>query len=160
MESKGGVPLLEQHSTRVQGGYKMAGELLYPVHQDHALFIVDLLQANFDDFGIAGLHGAADVLSLDGHFAMATVNEHAEGNALGTAKVKKAVHGGANGAAGVKNVVDKHQVHAVYAERDVRRLEDRLRCDVGEIVAIESDVQCADRHFHAVNAAHGLRNTL
>ena len=43
---------------------------------------------------------------------------------------------------------------------NVGRLQHRLRSDFGKIVAIQRDVQRADRHFHAVDAAHGLRDAL
>src|SRR5579859_5333957 len=68
--------------------------LFYPVHQDHAFFRVNFAQANFDNFGVAGLYVAADVLRFDGHLAVAAVNQHAERNASRAAEVEEAVHGG------------------------------------------------------------------
>src|SRR5882672_11474028 len=47
-----------------------------------ALFLINLIQANFDDFRVARLHRAPDKGSLDGQFAVPTVNQHAQANAL------------------------------------------------------------------------------
>ena len=133
---------------------------LLAVDENDALFIIDFAEADFDDFGVAGLNGAADELSFNGHFAMAAVDEYAERNALGAAEVEEAVHGGADGAAGVENVIDKDEVHAVDAKGNVGGLKNGLRRDFGEVVAIESDVEGADGDVDAVNAAHGLGNAL
>ena len=98
---------------------------LLAVDENDALFVVNLAEAHFDDFGVAGLHGAADELGFNGHFAMAAVDEHAERNALGAAEIEKAVHGSANGAAGVKHVVDEDEVHAGRRQTECQRTAGR-----------------------------------
>jgi hypothetical protein len=147
------------------GNRKTAAEpphskLVDAVDQDYALFVVYFVEADFDDFAVGGLHGAADVLGFDRHFAVAAIDEDTERDALGATKIEETVHGGADGAAGVEDVVDEDQVHGVDAERNIRGLQDGLWSDFGEIVAIESDVERADGHFDAVDAAHGLRDAL
>ena len=89
------------------------------VDEHDAFFVIDFLEPDFDNFGGTGLHRPADILRFDGHFAMAAIDEHAKGNALRSAEVEQAVHGGANGAAGVEHVVDEDEVHAVDVEGDV-----------------------------------------
>jgi hypothetical protein len=117
------------------------------------------VEADFDDFGVSGLHGAADVLGFNGHFAMAAIDEDAKGHALGTAQVEEAVHGGTDGAAGVKDIVDEDQVHGIHGESYVGRLEDSLWSDFGEVIAIKRDIECADGNFNAIDATHGLSDT-
>src|SRR6266481_8739794 len=49
-------------------------KLFHSVHQNDPFFFVDLAQADFNDFRVAGLHASADVLGLDRHFAMAALD--------------------------------------------------------------------------------------
>ena len=49
---------------------------------------------------------------------MAAINQDAEPDAPGAAEIEEAVHGGANGAAGIQDVVDDHQIAVVYREID------------------------------------------
>ena len=130
------------------------------IDEDDAFFIVDFLKTDLDDFGIAGLDGAANVLRFDGHFAVAAIDQDAERNALRTTEIKESIHGGADGASGIKNVIDEDEVHAVYAERDMGGLQNGLRGDLGQIIAIEGDVEGADGNIDAINATHGPCNAL
>src|SRR5208282_996081 len=125
-----------------------------------ALFRIDLAETHFDDFRLASLHGAADKLGFNRHFAMAAVDEHAERNALRAAEIEETVHGGADGAAGVKDVVDEDEVHAIHAESNVGGLENSLGRDFREVVAIKRNIQRADGDIDAVDTAHGLRYAL
>jgi hypothetical protein len=118
------------------------------------------VEPHFDNFGGAGLHAAADVLCFDGHFAMAALDKNAERYAPGASEVEKAVHGGADGAARVEDVVNEDQVHIIHAEGNVGRLQHGVGRDFGKVVAIESDVQSANGNVNAVDAAHGTRDTL
>src|SRR5258706_1167444 len=126
--------------------------------QQHALFPVNFIQANFYDFGVAGLHRPADESGLDRKFAVPALDQHAQTHAFRTAEVKQTVHGGANRTSRVKHIVDENQILVVHRERDLARLQDGLRGDFREIVAIQRDVQRSHRDIHAVDASHGLRN--
>ncbi len=130
------------------------------VDKHDALFLVDLAEPHFDNFCVAGLHAAADVLRFDGHFAMAALDKNAERDAPGAPEVEKAVHGGADGAAGVEHVVNEDQVHIIHAEGNVGRLQHGVGRDFGKVIAIESDVEGAHGNVNAVNAAHGARDAL
>src|SRR5271154_3984137 len=88
---------------------------------------------------------------------MAAVNQHAEANAFGAAQIEETVHGGANGAAGVEHVVHDHQVAIIHAEADFVGVHDGLGADGGKSVAIESDVNRADRDIHAGEIFDGFR---
>ena len=91
---------------------------------------------------------------------MPAVDEHAKRDTPGASEIEEAIHGGANGAAGVKDVVDEHEVHPVNAKNNVRRLQDGLGRNFGKIVAIERNVQRADGHIHAIDPAHCLSYAL
>src|ERR1700674_1735244 len=134
--------------------------LLHAIDQDDTLFLVDFAKADLNNFRVAGLNAAADVLGLDGHFTVAAFDQDAEGNALRPAEIKKAVHGGADGAAGIKDVIDQDEVHVIDAERNVRRAQNSLGRNLGKVVAIESYVEDAHGNIHAVDSAHGLGNPL
>src|SRR5262249_30048236 len=131
-----------------------------PVNQHDALFVINLVQPHFDDFGVAGLHRAPDELSFDGHFAVAAVNQNAKSDALRAAEVEKTIHSRANSAAGVKHVVNENEVHAVDGKGNVGGLQHGLRRDLRKVIAIKSNVQRADGNVHAVNAAHSLGDAL
>src|SRR5262249_40418044 len=141
-------------------GYRDQEWLADAINQDDALFVINLAEADLDDFGVAGLHCAAHVLRLDGHFAMAAINEYAEGDALGAPEVEQAVHRCPDGAARVEDVVNKDEVHAIHGERNIRGLQDGLRSDLRKVVAVKSDVERPDGNIHSVNAAHGAGDAL
>src|ERR1700677_1785430 len=84
------------------------------IDQNDAFLAVNFLQADFHYFSVACFHVSADERRLDGHFAMAAVNQHAKADALGTAQVEKTVHRGTNGTAGVKHIVNDNQVAVVH----------------------------------------------
>src|SRR5262249_23052107 len=104
--------------------------LVYTVDQHDALFIIDLAQADFDDFGGARLHDTSGELRFDWHLTPAAVDQHAKRHALRTPEVEQTVHRCANRAAGVQNVVDQHEVHVVDTERNVRRFHHGVRGDL------------------------------
>src|SRR5258706_6548267 len=139
-------------------GFEMS--LIDSGDEDDALFFINFDEPNLDDFRVAGLDRAADVLSFDGHFPVAAVDQHAKRDTLGTAEVEQAVHGGADSAAGVEHVIDENKVHAVHGEGDVGGLQDGLRRNLGEVVTIEGDVQRADGDVDAVDSAHGTGDSL
>ena len=55
-----------------------SGSGLDAIDEDDALFVVDFFQSNFDNFGFAGLHVAADELGFNGHFAVAAIDQDAQ----------------------------------------------------------------------------------
>jgi len=140
--------------------FRQVEALLDAVDEDDALFFIDFDEADLDDFGVGGLNGSADVLCFDGHFAVAAIDEHAERDTLGAAEVEQAVHGCADGAPGVKDVINEDEVHTVHGEGDIRGLQHGLRRDLGEVVAIESDIESADGNVHSVDPTHGARDAL
>lgn len=140
---------------------KIAAQLgLLAVDENDTLFAVNFPETHFDNFGVAGLHGPAHELRFNGHFAVAAIDEDAERDALRAPQIEKPVHGGADGAAGVEDVVHEDEIHAVDAKGDVRGLKDGLRRDFGKIVAVEGDVQGADGNVDAVDATHGFGDAL
>src|SRR5579863_5054738 len=70
-----------------------------------ALFLINLIQANFDNFRVAGLNRAAYECRLDRQFAVPAVNQNTQADALGTPEIEQSVHRRANRAPRVQDVV-------------------------------------------------------
>jgi len=130
------------------------------VNEHDALLVVHLGQAHFNNLRVGGLHRAPNKLRLDGHLAMPAVHQHAKLHAPRAPKIKQAVHRGADGAAGIEDIVHQHQVHVVHGKGNVRSLKNGLRRNFGEIVAVKSDVQRPDSHFRPVYPAYPFRDAL
>lgn len=78
---------------------------------------------------------------------MAPVDEHQELDAGGAAVIEKGVERRTNSAARIEHVVHKYNVFADDVEADLPRIDNRAFRDGGQIVAIEIDVEDADRNF-------------
>ena len=127
-----------------------AGHLLStsfpPATPSHA---VDFLKLHFDDFVVGGLHHAADIARFDGQLAMAAIDQHQQLHARRPSLVEQRVERGADGAAGVEHVVHQDDVFAGDRERDFGGVDHRLFGNGGKIVAVQIDVENADRN-HAI----------
>ena len=62
---------------------------------------------------------AFDRRKRTGLFAVATINQHAELHLFGTSFAEQRIHGGANGAAGIQNVVYQNDVLAGNRKTDL-----------------------------------------
>src|SRR5882762_8375276 len=125
--------------------------------EHHALFPVNFIQANFYNFGVAGLHRTANESGLDRQFAMPSVNQHAQAHAFRAPEVEQTIHGGPNRSSGVKHMVDQDEILVVHWKRDVARLQDGVGSDFREVVTIQRDIQRSDGYIDTVNTAHGMR---
>ncbi len=77
---------------------------------------------------------------------MAAVDQHRELDLRRAAVVEDLVDRGADGAAGVEDVVDDHDRAAVDRELELARVDDRrARPERSEVVAVEADVDEAER---------------
>src|SRR5690606_9415220 len=72
---------------------------------------------------------------------MAAVDHHRVLDTAGPAHVDDRVEGGPRCAAGVEDVVDQDDLGAVDVEIHLRALDDGLQRDLGEVVAVERDVE-------------------
>src|SRR5215813_479954 len=61
---------------------RKATQLFHAVDQHHTLFFVDLPQAHLDDFRVASLDVPSNILGLDGHLTVPTVNQDAQSHAF------------------------------------------------------------------------------
>jgi len=119
-----------------------------PIYQHDTFLAIDFLQADFDDFGIARLDRFPNKGGLDGQLPMAPVNQHQKSDPAWSAQIEKPVHGGANRAAGVKNIIHDHQVAVIYGKINVCRLNHRLRTHGGKIIPVKSDIEGSHRNIH------------
>jgi hypothetical protein len=100
------------------------------------------------------LDAAPDHVGVDRQLAPAAVDEHRERDPRRPAEVRELVEGGAHRAAGVEHVVDDHHARAVDAAGERRAAHDRARADRLEVVAVERDVERAERHLDALGRVH------
>ena len=96
----------------------------------------------------------ADVVGPDRQLAVAAVGEHGELHAGGAAVVEQRLDPGARGAAGVEDVVDEHDRVVLEPERQVRGVHRRVDRAGGDVVAVEGDVDVAERDLGVEQVAH------
>ena len=68
-------------------------------------------------------------VGVDRQLAAAAIHQHGESDRAGPTEIGQLVERGAHGAAGVKHVVDDHDVLAVEVPRQIRRADHRARTD-------------------------------
>ena len=107
-----------------------------------------------------GLDVAAHEGGLDGQFAMAAINQHAKLNAAGTAMIEQCIQRRSRGPSGIEHVVNQDDVLVLDVELHGALLHFRAMADGGEIVAIERDVEGADRDCGFFDASQDLRQPL
>src|SRR5882672_5192341 len=98
----------------------------------------------------------ADVLRLDRQLALAAVDERRELDLAGTPVIEQLVHRRAHRAPGIEHVVDHHDVAVVHVERDLRRLHPAPQAHRVEVIAVEGDVERAQRRRDAQLAVQAL----
>ena len=123
--------------------------LLGPFEDPDLVRAVRLLEEHLDDFAVGGRHALADVVRLDRELAVAAVDEDREADGAGAPEVDDAVEGGADRPSRVEDVVAEENGAAVQVEVDLGLLQERLRRDRGKVVAVERDVEGADRETAA-----------
>ena len=112
---------------------------------------VGLLEADEDALVARGRQVLADVVGADRELAVAAVGEHGELDPGRAAVVEQGVDRRPHGAAGEEDVVDEDHGAAVEVEVEVGGVDDRLGAGLaaGEVVAVEGDVEVAERHLGA-----------
>src|SRR5579859_7164306 len=86
---------------------------------------------------------------------MPAVDQADELNGPRTAEIDQRVEGGADGAAGVQDVVDQHDGLVGDIDGDRRRAQ-RARGALMHVVAVQRDVQFAQRYLNALEFADTL----
>src|SRR5664280_864864 len=94
-------------------------------------------------FRNGGRHIFADVICLDGQFAMATVTQHCELDFFWPAKIVERIHRGARRATGEQHVVHQHHGFTGHIERHDGRMNGR-RGALTQIIAVHAHIQNAD----------------
>ena len=113
--------------------------------------LVHLDELHLDPLAARGRQVLPDVVGADRQLAVAAVDEHGELDARGPAVVEERLDRSADRAAGVEDVVDEHDRPPVEREVELRRADERLRCERRlaaadrHVVAVEGDVDCAER---------------
>src|SRR5436305_7154448 len=117
--------------------------------------LVDLDELHVNALVAVSREVLANVVRADRQLAVAAVGQHGELHARGAAVVEERLDCGANRAPRVEDVVEGHAGHAVECEVELRVADERLRvlrrlaaADV-DVVAVEGDVELAERDFAA-----------
>src|SRR5262245_53563530 len=118
---------------------------------------VGLLEHDLDDFPLGGGHALSDVVGLDRDLAVPPVDQDRETDHPGPPEVDQPVQRRPNGAAGVEDVVAEDDGPAVQVEVDLGLLQERLRRHKGQVVAVERDVERADREGLLDELSQGRR---
>jgi len=93
---------------------------------------------------------------------MSAVDQHCQLNHLGASLIHQCVHGGADRAACVQNVIEQNDLFVPDRERE--RSDGRFRTAVGPpvfspVISIRGDVQFADRQRRLFNILNFVRNS-
>ena len=124
---------------------------------------VVLAQVHAHALGARGRQVLADDVGADRQLAVPAVAQHGEPDARRAPVVEHRLDRGAHGAPGVEHVVDDHDRRAVEREVERRGLDDRLRMRArlaaaqAHVVAVEGDVERADRHLDAADLGEQRR---
>ena len=89
--------------------------------------------------------GVGAVARGDRELAAAAVKQHRQFDHAGAAEVEQLVEGGARGTTGEQHVVDQDHVRAIDVEGDLGALRFCMQALAGVVVAVEGDVDCAQR---------------
>ena len=113
--------------------------------------LVGLLEPDEDALVARGRQVLADVVGADRQLAVAAVGEHGELHPLRAPVVEEGVDRRPDGAPGEQHVVDEDDGAPVEVEVEVRAVDDRLGAGLAavEVVAVEGDVEVAERHLGA-----------
>ncbi len=99
--------------------------------------------------GAGGGQVLADVVGTNRQLAVAAVDEHRQLHALRAAVGEQRLDRGAHGAPGEQHVVDDHHRQPGDVEVDVRGVQHWRVGTRGDVVAVEADVEVAERHVRA-----------
>ena len=119
---------------------------------DDLVAAIGLQQSDVDDLVRAGRQVLAHEVGPDGELAMPAVHHHRQADRPRPAVIGQRVQGGADGAPGVEDVVDQDHGPVGDLGTEVGALDDRGVGQPGQVVAVEGDVQRADRQADAARA--------
>ena len=148
-----GLPIGQGHPTGAAVAASTARSMF------DAVLAVDLLELDLDDLLARRRDVLADVVGPDRQLAMAAIDEDREADRLRPPEVDEGVHRGPDRAAGVQDVVDEDDRRAVQVEREVGALDDGLLGDERQVVAVEGDVERADRDRRRPRARRSRRRS-
>ena len=98
----------------------------------------------------------SDEVGADRKLAVTTVHEDGESDRARASVIDERIHRRADGAAGEEDVVDEDDNAVVDGERDLRLTHHRRVADARQVVAVERDIDRAERKIDAFVRAYGL----
>ena len=124
---------------------RLDGRQRGPLQDPDLVGAVGLLEHHLDDLPVGRRDALADVVGLDRELAVPAVDQDGEADRPRAAEVDDAVERRPDRPPGVEHVVAQQDRAAVQVEVDLGLLQQGLRRDGREVVAVERDVQGADR---------------
>ena len=91
---------------------------------------------------------------------MAAVNHNCQLYSLRTAHINNSVQGCTDGAAGVQNIVDKHNSLAVQVEVYLGAMHNRIICQRRQVITIQGDIEHTYRKLYILNVLDSCSQTL
>ena len=120
-------------------------------HQHDTFDSVNLHDIDGDQFGFCRRHVFADVVGADWKLAVSAIDQHRELDGSRAAVSGCRIQSRAGSPSGIENIIDEDDIFPVDIKVDVARMNDRIRLNFGQIVAIERNIQFADRNRDALN---------
>ena len=105
-------------------------------------------------------HVLADKIRADWQLPVAAVDEYGELDGLRTAHVDDGIESSANRAARVEHIVDEHDGLARDVDRQLRLMDNRLIRKGGKVIAVERNVENADRRLLSLDMLDIRRDAL
>jgi rhodanese-related sulfurtransferase len=112
----------------------------------HFILSVDLIDTHVHALVLGGGDVLAHVIGPDRQLAVAAINQHRQLYPRRPSVVEYRVDRGTHRAPGIEHVVDDHDRLVVDAEVEVRGVDDRRRGPRCQVVAVERDVDVAERY--------------
>jgi hypothetical protein len=117
----------------------------YLIGDGHLIDPVSLHQPDSDILITRTGHILAHVVGPYRQLTVPTVNEHYQVYRPGATEVNQGIHGGTNAATGVEYVINQHHCLTFDTNRDVGVLHYGLLIKIGQVIAIETDIEGANR---------------
>jgi hypothetical protein len=133
--------------TDITGVHLTGGGLIIEIDDGYLVDAIGFGQADLDIFVAGAGDVLADVIGADGHLAMPAIDEDSQLYGAGSAEVDEGVHGGADTAAGIENVINKHDRLIVDISRDIRTLDSVVAPVCIGVIPVVAEVQGPDGEF-------------
>jgi hypothetical protein len=132
----------------------------FSLHQDDFVPSVNLGEPHGDVLRQRGGYVLADEVGSDWQLAVSAVHQHCQLDAPRPAEVNKRVESRPDAATGVKDIVDQDDGPSFDVCWDITPLQIGSGLQMGQVVAVEADVERTDRHVRPFEFGDRARQAL